>query len=424
MPEKINFTKRSIEALPPHEHGKPKNVYDTAVNGLLVVVSPKGKKIFKVRKSVNGKTQAVYLGEYPMMTPVQARELATVVLGELMKTQVQHPLVIKALGLSTSAPAPESAPVVVPVPSPVIPTLQQVFHDYLKARRKLRHTTIEDYERCLRVGFCDWLEEPITAISEKRVELRHAQRSQESKARADNEARVLRSLFNFAKREYKDAHHEPLIKTNPVEQLSHARSWNKVPRKETYLSEHDLKQWLEAVNTLPQWYNGALATVARVYFLLVLFNGYRRTECSLLTWDKIDFERETITLEQTKNGKRHTLPLTPATKTLLQVWLQQSPHKTGLVFRATDGERPLQHIDAIVKAIRQRIGKHWALHDLRRTFSTLAHSGGMDSYIIKRLLNHTDGSDVTLGYVISDVEQKKEPLAWIADTLLEQNGLS
>ena len=45
----------------------------------------------------------------------------------------------------------------------------------------------------------------------------------------------------------------------------------------------------------------------------------------------------------------------------------------------------------------------FTLHDLRRTFSSIAENLDYGQYTIKRLLNHTVSSDVTEGYVqISD----------------------
>jgi integrase len=418
MPEKVHLTKRIIENLQPSTDKKPRYIYDLSISGLILIISPNNKKIFKVRKSINGKTQSVYLGEYPIMSPVEARELSLLVLGELMKTKRKHPVLVSALG---STPNPVPSPIPNPVPSPIpshLPTLNKVFRDYLAKRRKLKPVTIADYERCLRVAFPDWLHLTVDQITETMVINRHAKRSSESKARADNEFRVLRGLFNFASQEYKSTGYNL---DNPVETLNHNHSWNKVGRKQTYLNDSDLKAWFEAVNTLPYWYSGELANTARVYFLLTLFNGYRRTECSLLRWHHIDFDRETITLEVTKNNKRHTLPLTPFTKTLLQTWLKQSPNSAGdgLIFSAATNElEPIEYIEQVIKAIIKRCGVKWSMHDLRRTFSTVAHSGGMDAYTLKRLLNHSDGSDVTAGYLISDLPLKKEALEWIHESLL------
>ncbi|MGB3918088.1 MAG: hypothetical protein WBL07_11695, partial [Thiothrix litoralis] len=87
---------------------------------------------------------------------------------------------------------------------------------------------------------------------------------------------MLRCVFIYAAEEYLDKDGKPIITTNPVKRLSHSRAWNRVDRKKTIISNEDLPAWFQAVDTLPEWYGGGLAHKARTYFLLTLFNGYRR----------------------------------------------------------------------------------------------------------------------------------------------------
>jgi integrase len=63
-------------------------------------------------------------------------------------------------------------------------------------------------------------------------------------------------------------------------------------------------------------------------------------------------------------------------------------------------------------------GISFSLHDLRRTFTTIAESLDIPAYGLKRLLNHSDGSDVTAGYIVANVERLREPMQKIADYLL------
>ncbi len=66
-------------------------------------------------------------------------------------------------------------------------------------------------------------------------------------------------------------------------------------------------------------------------------------------------------------------------------------------------------------------GVQFTLHDLRRTFISIAESLDIPAYALKRLLNHKIiNSDVTAGYIISDVDRLKEPMRKIADFILKQ----
>ena len=58
------------------------------------------------------------------------------------------------------------------------------------------------------------------------------------------------------------------------------------------------------------------------------------------------------------------------------------------------------------------------LHDLRRTFITIAESLDIPAYALKRLLNHKTANDVTAGYIITDVERLRRPMQQITDHIL------
>jgi hypothetical protein len=60
--------------------------------------------------------------------------------------------------------------------------------------------------------------------------------------------------------------------------------------------------------------------------------------------------------------------------------------------------------------------------DLRRTFATTAERLDISSYAVKRLLNHLTGSDVTAGYIVTDIERLRRPMQAIADFLFRAMG--
>lgn len=403
MPERINFTKAALESLKPPSPKKRRYVHDLKVPDLLIMVTPAGTKSFQVRKNVDGKAARITLGRFPGLTIAQARSKALAELS-LIANQGTTSNQIRAEQKKQSGI-----------------TLQRVFQDYVRSRKNLKPATIRDYERAVRVGFPDWLEKPLDHITRKMVEQRHQQRSAQSAARANIEMRVLRALFNYAMGEYRDKHDKLLFTENPVMQLSHNKAWNKVERKKTLIKPGDLPAWFSAVDTLPAWYGGQLAERVRVYLLLCLFNGYRRTECATLLWEDVDLDAKTLTLHDTKNSQSHTLPLTDYTRQLLVDWRTRSGTDSGLVFRATDEYSQLSNdsVDGVVDAIREKAGFHWEMHDLRRTFTTTAEGLGIIGYTLKRLINHKTGAaDVTGGYIVTDIESLRGLMQAITDKLL------
>ena len=60
-------------------------------------------------------------------------------------------------------------------------------------------------------------------------------------------------------------------------------------------------------------------------------------------------------------------------------------------------------------------GVPFTLHDLRRTFATVADSLDLPAYALKRLLNHKMNNDVTAGYIMKDVERLRKPMQQVAN---------
>ncbi|WP_420578713.1 hypothetical protein [Oceaniradius stylonematis] len=64
-------------------------------------------------------------------------------------------------------------------------------------------------------------------------------------------------------------------------------------------------------------------------------------------------------------------------------------------------------------------GVTFTLHDLRRTFITIAESLDVPYYALKRLLNHRANGDVTGGYIVVNAERLRGPVEQVAARILE-----
>jgi integrase len=67
-------------------------------------------------------------------------------------------------------------------------------------------------------------------------------------------------------------------------------------------------------------------------------------------------------------------------------------------------------------------GISFTIHDLRRTFLTIAESLDIPAYAVKRLANHKMSNDVTAGYIVTDVERLRQPMQKITDYILKCAG--
>lgn len=84
------------------------------------------------------------------------------------------------------------------------------------------------------------------------------------------------------------------------------------------------------------------------------------------------------------------------------------------------------HLNCIKRSldvITKKTGLNIRLHDLRRTFVSMANSIRIPSYTIKKLVNHSSGGDVTAAvYNVMDVEDLREPMQAIADEIIKMIG--
>jgi len=390
----MRITKTFVDKLDPplpDTQGRAKQAFyrDSAIPGFGLRVTSGGAKSFIIEKRINGKVKRLTIGRYGNLTVEQARKEAMGWLGQI------------ATGADPLADRQEKQIKGI--------TLSEAFDDYLKTRKDLRASTVADYQRSLNWAFDDWLAKPLAAISKDMVELRHRERGKRSPARANNAARVLRALFNHAHNKYEDASGNPLIPVNPVDRLSQNRAWYKIERRQTLIKPHQLAPWYDATLQLNN-------ETTRDYLHLLLLTGLRRSEASTLQWDRVDFEAGTLTILETKNHCIHTLPLSDALTTLLE---RRYEYRSSPYVFPSDSERGyLVEPRTAVERVAKLSEVPFTLHDLRRTFITIAESLDIPAYALKRLMNHKDPNDVTAGYIISDVERLRDPMQQITDFIV------
>jgi integrase len=204
---------------------------------------------------------------------------------------------------------------------------------------------------------------------------------------------------------YEDEHGNPIITINAVSRLSETRAWYKVERRQTLIKAHQLKDWYQGTMQLNQ-------ETTRDYLHLILFTGLRRSEASRLAWKDVDFQEGTLSIPETKNNQVHTLPLSDFLRDLLK---RREQGKSSPYVFPSDSERGyLIEPKTALKRVTELSGVPFTLHDLRRTFITIAESLDIPGYALKRLLNHKDPNDVTAGYIVLDINRLREPMQKIS----------
>ena len=394
----LRLIKSVIDKLEPIT-GKDQSFYrDETLKGFALRITASGVKSFIVETRINNKVRRITLGKYGNLTAEEARKQAKSLLGSVAKGD--DPIAEKKTERVNAM------------------TLKQVLNDYLKARKDLKPRTLADYHAVLHEVVPDWLDKAIITITRDMIAKRHSQHgATNSKARANNAMRVLRALFNFAMYEYQAGDGQSIIVINPVKYLSHTRGWFRVDRKQTVIKPHQLADWYSGITQLVEQEAYRNALLWHDYFLLLLFTGMRKTEAASLRWDDIDLKSKTLTLQDTKNREVHTLPMSDFVYELLE---QRSRQKTSeFIFPADSISGYISEPKKAVLKVAELSGVPFTLHDLRRTFATVADSIDLPAYALKRLLNHKMNNDVTAGYIMKDVERLRKPMQQITNFLVK-----
>jgi integrase len=387
----LKLTRRKIDAIPffkPTPGSKKNQEFyrDPVLPGFGLKVT-KTSKLFIVEKRINGILHRPTIGKYPQLTPEQAREIAQETLYKLAK----------GIDITTGRSADSV-------------TLDRCFADFLNTRT-LKDRTSREYIRFMGKYLKDWRRKRIVSISRDMVSHRHKKiGATAGHAQANIVMRFLRSLMNFASGQYDDGEGGKLIKENPVSRLSETKQWFPVSRRRTIIKSHQLPQWYEAVMNLKN-------DTIRDYILLLFFTGLRREEGFKLKWSDMDMKSKTFVVTDTKNKTPLQLPFGNHIFRLLKKRKEQAG-EGEYVFPGKGKSGHLVEPKKQVAQVTKESGVQFCLHDLRRGFITTAESQNVPSYSVKTLVNHSTGSDVTGGYIISDPERLRKPMQRIENHLL------
>lgn len=285
-------------------------------------------------------------------------------------------------------------------------TVEKAFERFFTARKTLQAVTVETYSRSLSLYLKDWRKRPIVAISRTIVMTRHQQIAKKhGEVTANNAMRYFRSVYNVTAASFDD------FPPNPVIILTQARAWFPERRRRNLVSAEDLPAWWAAVQNEPEY--------SRDYLLMALFTGMRRNEIAKLRWEHIDLKKRSLHLPRTKNGDPLDLPLSDFVADLLQK-RSANRKKSPWVFPGPGKSGHLMETKKFTSRVTERSGVDFTLHDLRRTFISIAESLDIPHYALKRMLNHRISGDVTGGYIVIDVERLRQPFQAVADRILEQ----
>lgn len=387
---KLKLTKHAVDKILHPETGQ---VFyrDSELHGFGLRVGAM-TKTFICEKKINGKSTRVTIGSYPAFSVELARKLA------------QEAIVKMVTGTNINKDKSDNKIKSV--------TLAQVYESF-KRSRTLKANTLYGYDLVMKNAYGDWLQRQVSCITKDMVEERHIRLSADhGKAFANRSARTLRSILNFAIGKYELSNGEPVLGENPFIRISQTKQWHRTVRRTGHLKAN---QFSILFSELEKVSNPIVADFIR----FILFTGCRRAEVASLMWDNVNISNQSFVISDTKNHNPIELPLTSYLIELIQ--RRQASRVNDYVFPAKSASGHIEEPKKTVIQIGETLGHHFTLHDLRRTYVTVAESLDVSHYALKALVNHKmSGSDVTAGYVQLSVDRLREPMQKITDFILDK----
>lgn len=285
------------------------------------------------------------LGRWPLLSVEEARTLAVEALRECRLGR--NPAKAKARSL---------------------PTLREALSSYCRDKR-LKATSYTRYDSMIRTHFGSWKDQPVSAMAGSAF-------SEHCHEFALNTGAALvevgRGLIGAMIR-YLNAVHG-LNLENPFHKLAAVGLMpDRSKPRARVLREDDLPKWWAGVKNIGE--------KQRDYLLLLIYSGLRRDEGINLTRAAVDFDLRAISIADTKNGKPHSLPITPVMEAILR---RRCEGLTQTCRLFQDVSKEHVHQMAMRKG-----APRFMLHDLRKMVATVGERLQVGDAALRRILNHT-----------------------------------
>jgi integrase len=199
----------------------------------------------------------------------------------------------------------------------------------------------------------------------------------------ERSAATARLTFSYLRPFFKSARREKKCQVNPTLAVDLKELGLTREARSRFLTPDELRAVWRATYEVPEPYGPVLR--------LLVLTGQRRSEVAGMAAEEIgavSASSWTIPPERAKNGKKHIVHLSP--QALAE--LAGRRRNRGLIFASTKGTR-LTGWSKIKKMLDEKSGvSGWRLHDLRRTFATVAaETLKVPPHVADKVLNHVAG---------------------------------
>ena len=366
---------------------------------------------FYLFKKVNGRLANRFLGDRQITGVEEARRAATDLIKQLQKGEDPREEQRKAAEVQQLRSL----------------TYRKALEGFL-AEADVTEGTRKKYRVSLRTTFKDVADKPLTYFTPERVRKLHKDRSEQSRSRADQDMRVLRLTWNWARGQQQTTDGQAVLGPNPVGILNKRergpgqRGWNNVPRKESIIPRKRLPDWFAILRQVPELEDTSETRRVSCLFLEALaLTGLRFNELATLDWSRVDQGMGTFLIPDSSSKNRRPL-VRPITRRVGEI-LKEVGTTDGYVFPGRVERQPLNNTRKLQLELQRRTGLWITPHDLRRVYTSAATRAGLPAVAIKRLLNHVGHEEVTEGYIRLGLDELLDYSQSVEDTILGDAGL-
>lgn len=380
--------------------GRPYEVRDSRLKGLLLRVQPSGYRSYVVTL---GRGRRMTIGSASVFTPDQARERAKKYLGQL--ADGKDPL--SARKVTKSA------------------TLEDFLHNeygpWFVANRKSGDPILRRIKHCFLKDFGRIRLNEISPLQVDRWRLRRLKDGL-SKSTLNRDLSALKAAYSKAV-EWGLVNVSPIagVRLYGLDDNSGIRHLSQVEAKRLYEAlqardEHLRKRrsrfndWRQARNLepLPEKRSGEFPDRLTPIVVLALNTGMRRGEIFNLNWSDVDFSKASLQVlgPGAKSGRTRHIPLNTKAIEILKKWRRQST-ETGRVFPGDRGGRLTNINRAWAALIKRAELPDFRFHDCRHHFASSLVMADVPLNTVRELLGHSEIS-MTLRYAHLAPEHKAE----------------
>ncbi len=381
MVKSKNITAPDIKNAMPR--GKPWEMRDSGVTGLVLKIAPSGLKTWMIRYTpAGGRRNNKKLGSYPGMTIAMARAQALKVLGQA--TEGADP--------GRDAKREKSATLGVYV--------RGEYKEYAQANLLSHGAALQVLES----DFGNLFDKPMTAISEMDVQRWRARRAKEEKpitfSTVQRNFTALKACLNTAMKTHKVITHHQLSGVTLKRTTAQLETAGEKPprfltRKDEYprlvaaLNARQARMRASGLRVLEGQYTDHLMPLV----LVALHTGLRAGDLFSLEWSHINLERGQVTkiINKTrrKTVKPVTLPLRDDAVAVLKDWRAQTSGG-GLVFPSPVTGKQMASVKTAWRNLMVAADiKNFRFHDLRHTFASWLVLQGDSLFTVQKLMTHS-----------------------------------